>query len=139
MVKRINASTLHEPPGYSHAAVASGRIVFTAGAVPLDEAGNLVGAGDHVAQAEQTLANLRVALEAAGAAPSDVVKTTVYVVADEQKALVRVWDAVRASEFVAAPSTLLGVAMLGYSGQLVEIEAVAVVDEREGLSAEVSG
>jgi enamine deaminase RidA (YjgF/YER057c/UK114 family) len=127
LVERINAPTLHEPPGYSHVAVASGRLVFTAGAVPLDEEGRVVGADDHVAQTGQTLANLRAALDAGGATPEDVVKTTVYVVADEQDALVRVWEEVRGSEFAAAPSTLLGVAKLGYTGQLVEIEAVAVI------------
>ena len=38
-----------------------------------------------------------------------------------------VWDVVRASPLAAGPhtSTLLGVACLGYTGQLVEITAVA--------------
>jgi hypothetical protein len=39
-----------------------------------------------------------------------------------------VWGAVQASPMSAAPSTLLGVALLGYTGQLVEIEAIAVLD-----------
>ena len=55
-------------------------------------------------------------------------KTTVYVVAEQRAELARVWDVVRASDFAGAPSTLLGVRLLGYTGQLVEIEAVAVVD-----------
>jgi hypothetical protein len=40
-----------------------------------------------------------------------------------------VWDVVQRSELAAAPSTLVGVAGLGYSGQLVEIDAVAVIDD----------
>ena len=51
MVERIKAAGLSATPGYSHAAVASGgpsvgRLVVTAGAVPLDAEGNLVGSGD---------------------------------------------------------------------------------------------
>jgi enamine deaminase RidA (YjgF/YER057c/UK114 family) len=74
------------------------------------------------------LDNLLVALYEAGAAPEQVVKTTVYVVG-EQAALAAVWEVVRASPIGAArpASTLLGVERLGYRGQLVEVEAVAVL------------
>jgi hypothetical protein len=41
--------------------------------------------------------------------------------------MILVWDQVQRSPIASAPSTLLGVALLGYTGQLVEIEAVAVV------------
>jgi len=87
----------------------------------------LVGPGDLTAQAEQVLANLGVALADAGARPEDVVRTTVYVVTTEREDLGIVWDAVQASGLARAASTLLGVALLGYEGQLVEIEATAVV------------
>jgi hypothetical protein len=56
------------------------------------------------------------------------VKTTVYVVGEGPEPKVAVWDVVQRSELAAAPSTLVGVAGLGYSGQLVEIDAVAVID-----------
>ena len=134
MVERIVVPGLGEPPGYSHVAVARGsKLVFTAGQVPLDEAGNLVGPGDLVAQTRQVLANLEATLAAAGATPEDVVKTTIFVVAGEQEDLPTAWRAFQ--EFAAlglrsAPSTLLGVPRLGYTGQLVEIEAVAVLDDR---------
>jgi enamine deaminase RidA (YjgF/YER057c/UK114 family) len=127
MHERIVVPGLHPPPGYSHAAVASGRTVFAAGAVPLDGEGRLVGAGDRVAQTRQVLDNLRVQLEAAGARPSDVVKSTVLVVATAMEELDEAWDVIMASDFAGAPSTLLGVTVLGYPGQLVEVEAVAVV------------
>jgi len=57
----------------------------------------------------------------------DVLKTTVYVASDDRADLVRAWDVI-AEAFGDArpPSTLLGVAMLGYAGQLVELEAVAL-------------
>lgn len=127
MVEHTNVPGLARTPGYSHAAAASGgRLVLTAGAVPLDADGNLVGIGDRVAQARQVLGNLRAALGAVGAGPEDVLKTTVYVVAGDREDLADVWGVVQESPFAAAASTLLGVSLLGYEGQLVEVEAVAV-------------
>jgi enamine deaminase RidA (YjgF/YER057c/UK114 family) len=122
------------PPGlfpgvpYDYAAIAEGEsLVFTAGACPLDAEGRVVGRGDLEAQARQVLDNLFVTLRAAGAGPEDVLKTTVFVASSDQSDLVRVWDVVAAAFAPARPpSTLLGVAALGYTGQLVEIEAVAL-------------
>jgi enamine deaminase RidA (YjgF/YER057c/UK114 family) len=74
------------------------------------------------------MANLDVALVAAGARLVDVVKTTVYVASDDRADLVNVWEVVRhAFGDHDPPSTLLGVSVLGYRDQLVEIEAVAAV------------
>ena len=127
MIERINAPGLSQPPGYSHVVVASGsRLVTTAGAVPLDAEGNLVGAGNLLVQARQTLQNLAVALEAIGAMAQDVIKITVYVVAGERADLGSVWNAVQQSDIAGTASTLLGVSMLALEGQLVEIEAIAV-------------
>jgi enamine deaminase RidA (YjgF/YER057c/UK114 family) len=129
MIERTNAPGLSQPPGYSHVVVASGRrLVTTAGAVPLDAEGNLVGAGDLLVQTRQTLENLGLALEAVGATAQDVIKTTVYVVAGERADLSAVWVAVQQSGIAEAASTLLGVSMLALEGQLVEIEAIAVLE-----------
>ena len=127
MIERRNVPALAPTPGYSHVAAASGgRLVFTAGAVPLDGDGNLVGPGDPVAQTRQVLDNLSLALKEADATEDDVLKTTVYVVAQDRTDLAVVWRVVQESGVAAAASTLLGVSLLGYEGQLVEIEAVAV-------------
>jgi enamine deaminase RidA (YjgF/YER057c/UK114 family) len=129
MIERINAPGLSQPPGYSHVVVASGRrLVTTAGAVPLDAEGNLVGAGDLLVQARQTLENLALALEAVGARGQDVIKVTVYVVAGERADLGSVWNAVQESGVAGTASTLLGVSMLALEGQLVEIEAITVLE-----------
>jgi enamine deaminase RidA (YjgF/YER057c/UK114 family) len=129
MIERTNAPGLSQPPGYSHVVVASGRrLVTTAGAVLLDAEGNLVGAGDLLVQARQTLENLVLALAAVGATAQDVIKITVYVVAGERADLSAVWVAVQQSGIAEAASTLLGVSMLAVEGQLVEIEAIAVLD-----------
>ena len=127
MPERLNAPGLSNPPGYSHAVVASGgRLVTTAGAVPLDASGNLVGRGDYAAQTLQVLDNLGLALAAAGADGRDVLKTTVYVVTEDRSDLSEVWRVIQGSEVASAASTLLGVSLLGYEGQLVEVEAIAV-------------
>ena len=129
MIERINALGLSHPPGYSHVVVASGRrLITTAGAVPLDAEGNLVGSGDLLVQVRQTLENLTLALEAVGARGQDVIKLTVYVVAGERADLGAVWDAVQESDIAGTASTLLGVSMLAIEGQLMEIEAIAVLE-----------
>ena len=55
-------------------------------------------------------------------------KTTVFVASERREDLVTAWQAVR-EHFGDhdAPSTLVGVAVLGYPDQLVEVEAVASV------------
>jgi enamine deaminase RidA (YjgF/YER057c/UK114 family) len=123
-----NAETLAPPPGYSHVAIAtSGTLVFTAGAVPLDAEGNLVGEDDAVTQAEKVIENLLVALEEGRAQATDVAKTTVYVAGASYQTQTEVWQVVRSSPIGRAPSTLVGVPTLGYRGQIVEIEAIAIV------------
>ena len=127
-VQLRTVEALAPPPGYSHVAVASGgTMVFTAGAVPLDADGNLVGDGDPLAQAEQVIGNLLEALGAGGASPTDVAKTTVYVAGGDYGTQSSVWQVVRTSPLGRAPSTLVGVPTLGYRGQLVEIEAIALL------------
>lgn len=111
---------------YAYAAIA-GQFVFTAGACPLDIDGNTVAPGDVAGQARQVMSNLVTALQAAGAELTDVVKTTIYVASSQQSDLGTAWDVVRAAFGQHdAPSTLLGVSVLGYDHQLVEVEAVAV-------------
>ena len=127
-VSLVRADRLYDGVPYAYASVAPpGALVFTAGACPLDENGVIVGAGDVRLQARQAVANLSEALAAAGADLADVLKTTVHVASGDRSDLVAAWEVIRA---VFAdhdtPSTLLGVAALGYAGQLVEIEAVAV-------------
>ncbi|WP_169949308.1 RidA family protein [Microbispora sp. H11081] len=131
MVHRVIVPALFPPPAYAHAAVieAGQRLAFMAGAVPLDGDGDLVGAGDPIAQTRQVLTNLQTALNAIGSDLGNVLSSTVYVVGSSQEDLGRVWAVVRESELAAGPhtSTLLGVSCLGYTGQLVEITAVAFV------------
>jgi enamine deaminase RidA (YjgF/YER057c/UK114 family) len=126
-IEHVNPPGLFPGAPYHYAAIAeAGRMVFAAGACPIDEDGVVVPGGIQ-AQAEKAVANLFVALDAAGAAKDDVLKTTVYVASSNQAELVQAWEVIAAAFSPARPpSTLLGVAVLGYTDQLVEIEAVAV-------------
>lgn len=118
-------------PGYAEVSITTGiRFAFVAGQCPLDEEGRLVGPGDVVAQTRQVVENVRACLVDLGAGSDQVVRTTVYVVGD-QDALATAWSAFRESEISGtpmAPSTLLGVERLGYEQQLVEIEAIVLLD-----------
>jgi enamine deaminase RidA (YjgF/YER057c/UK114 family) len=129
----VRPEGLAEAP-YEYATIApDARLVFTAGACPLDADGRIVGPGDLEAQAAQALGNLFATLAAAGSGPRLVLKTTIYVATADRSELVRVWDVI-AERFGDArpPSTLLGVARLGYDEQLVEIEAIAVAPRAGG-------
>jgi enamine deaminase RidA (YjgF/YER057c/UK114 family) len=129
-VRLVRAPQLAQQVPYAYAAVLdpTKQLVFTAGACPTDADDQTVALGDVRGQAHQVMGNLSVALAAAGATLDDVVKTTVYVASTDRRDLVTAWDVVRgAFGDHDPPSTLVGVAVLGYEGQLVEVEAVAEV------------
>jgi enamine deaminase RidA (YjgF/YER057c/UK114 family) len=129
-INLIRPTSLAPDVPYAYAAVPHGRslYVFTAGACPLDALGATVAPGDVAAQSAQVMDNLSEVLQAAGAELGDVVKTTVYVASADREDLVAAWQVVR-RRFGDhdPPSTLLGVSVLGYPGQLVEVEAVAAL------------
>lgn len=129
-IELIRPPELTDSVPYAYAAVAGdvSRLIFTAGACPLDASGETVAVGNVAAQAEQVMTNLETTLHAAGARLTDVVKTTVYVASARQDDLLAAWDVVsRHFGDHDAPSTLLGVTVLGYRDQLVEVEAVAAI------------
>ncbi|MFF5208630.1 RidA family protein [Streptosporangium sp. NPDC000396] len=129
-VRLIRNDRLAQTVEYAYAAVADApvRSIWVAGACPLDLDGKTVAVGDYAGQTHQVMRNLVTALEGAGASLADVAKTTVYVASSSRADLVTAWEVYR--EYMGehdVPSTLLGVAVLGYNDQLVEVEAVAVI------------
>jgi enamine deaminase RidA (YjgF/YER057c/UK114 family) len=72
----FNPEALFVPTaGYSQVAeVRGGKLVYIAGQVPLNKAGQLVGKDDFLAQAAQVFQNLKTAVEAAGGSFNDVIK-----------------------------------------------------------------
>lgn len=126
-VSLVRSAQLFPGAPYAYAAQAHpAGLILTAGACPLDEQGQVTAPGDVAAQMRQALANLLVALEESGVTIRDVLKTTVFVATSDRQDLLTAWNEVAAvfGEHD-APSTLLGVTVLGYAGQLVEIEAIA--------------
>jgi enamine deaminase RidA (YjgF/YER057c/UK114 family) len=120
-------SDLYPDVPYEYGAIAApGALLFTAGACPLNPLGEIVG-DDPSAQAVIAMENLGKMLARYGGRLDQVVKSTVYVVGDRAD-LVAVWRVVE-ERFSprCPPSTLLGVAALGFERQLVEIEAVAAI------------
>ncbi|MFI5986758.1 RidA family protein [Streptomyces sp. NPDC051555] len=130
-ITRINPEELHPTPGYHHITVVeAGRTAFLAGQCPLDRSGALVGPGDLDAQIDQVAANALAALSAVGARPDHVVRSVIYVVSAEVPALGAAWRRLTASAIGPAfttASTLLGVAQLGFTGQLIEVDLTAAL------------
>ena len=78
----INSSEAPQPLGaYSQGVrVKSGELLFVAGQVALDAAGNLVGEGDVATQTRQVFHNLSEVLSRSGANLRNVVEFTTYLV-----------------------------------------------------------
>jgi enamine deaminase RidA (YjgF/YER057c/UK114 family) len=130
-IARVNPEQLHPTPGYHHITVVeAGRTAHLAGQCPLDRDGSLVGRGSLDAQIDQVAANALVALSAVGARPEDVVRSVIYVRSDATDVLAAAWRRLTTSPIGPAfttASTLLGVAQLGFTGQLVEVDLTAAL------------
>jgi enamine deaminase RidA (YjgF/YER057c/UK114 family) len=119
------------PFAFAQVVTSSGaRHVHCAGQTAWDPDMQLVGGDDLEQQLTFALENVRIALEAGGAAPRDIVRLTVYVV-DYRPAQAQLIGTVLA-EFLdpdnLPAATLLGVQSLAFPEFLVEVEATAVVD-----------
>ena len=127
----LNPDTLLKPRGYTHVVTINGpaKMIFISGQVAIDKEGKLVGPGDLKTQIRQCSANLKAALEAAGATPADIVKTNTYIVNYKQSD----YSAMREARGELFPdgeppaSTLVGVTSLAVEGLMVEMEAIAAV------------
>lgn len=128
-LERVDPPELARPSGFSHAVVASGRTVFLAGQTALDPAGRIVGDGV-VAQFEQALGNLLVALRAAGGGPEHLAALTIYIVdMDDYRAHAReigaVWRRLAGTEYPAMAG--VGVTRLWDAEALVELQGTASI------------
>jgi enamine deaminase RidA (YjgF/YER057c/UK114 family) len=127
----INPEDLPTPPTYTHVVIATGsRLVFVAGQEPEDEHGNVIGPGDLAVQARQVFSNVGRALAAAGARPEQVTKITIFVV-DYRREHLPAIEAGRLALFGdhKPADTLVGVEALSHPDYLIEVEAIAVMDD----------
>jgi enamine deaminase RidA (YjgF/YER057c/UK114 family) len=118
------------PAGYSHVVeVRGGRTLYIAGQLALDKEGNLVGRGDFRAQVKQVFENLKARLAEGGATFKDVVKLNYYLTdASDLQALRDTRNSYINTEAPPA-STLVVVKQLVREEYLLEVEAIAVVNE----------
>jgi enamine deaminase RidA (YjgF/YER057c/UK114 family) len=125
----VNPPELARPSGFSHAVVGTGRTVFLAGQTGTDPDGQIVDGGV-VAQFEQALANLLVALRAAGGGPEHLAQMTIYMVdVDGYRGAAReigaVWRRLIGNRYPATAG--IGVARLWDREALVELQGMAVL------------
>jgi enamine deaminase RidA (YjgF/YER057c/UK114 family) len=129
-VEHLNPEGLPKNPAFTNVVVVRGpvRTIYIGGQDAVDATGQIVGVGDIAAQTSQVLANILIALEAAGAGPEHVVKWNVLVVQGQSLqegfgAFQRVWGQ-RANPPVI---TFAFVSALANPEFLVEMDAIAVV------------
>ena len=132
-IKPINPDELARPSGFSHAVSApAGPAVYLAGQIGVDRDGDVVGGGI-VAQFEQALGNLLIALAAAGGRPEDLVSLTIYLIDVEDyqahgKEIGAVWRRLAGTQYPAMAG--VGVTRLWDPAALVEIQGIAAVTPR---------
>jgi enamine deaminase RidA (YjgF/YER057c/UK114 family) len=133
-VKMFNPDTLGKPQGqYSHIARVKGaaELVFIAGQIATDKAGNPVGADDFDAQCAQVYANIGAALKAVGGGWSNVVQFTTYLVHSQDIPKLRAFRQREFSRYFPdgayPPNTLLVVDRLASESYLLEVQALAAL------------
>jgi enamine deaminase RidA (YjgF/YER057c/UK114 family) len=122
------------PEPYSHV-IRAGETIFVAGQVAFDEAGDLVGPGDPLAQAEQCWKNIAACLREAGTDLAHVVKVVCFL-ADIRHAPHEIEVRRRLFADGRWPTyTMVQVANLGREDLLFEIDVTAVLPGEGGRAS----
>jgi 2-iminobutanoate/2-iminopropanoate deaminase len=136
--KYINPPDLFRSLQYGFSQIVSatpGRIVFLSGQVAWDAQENLVGPNDLKEQTRQSFRNIERALVAAGAHMRDLVSLRFYIVGYEASRDGHLITEVLKEVFkgrIPPATTWIGVSSLANEGFLIEIEAIAVVEDQQG-------
>jgi reactive intermediate/imine deaminase len=107
-------------------ATRAGNLIFVSGQASLAPDGSIVGPGDIRRQTEQTLENIRITLEAAGATFDDVVRTTVWITDIAEYAGMN--EVYRRYFPEGPPARATLISGLVMEGLLVEIDAIAALE-----------
>jgi enamine deaminase RidA (YjgF/YER057c/UK114 family) len=131
-IEHLNPDSVYEPPWKFTQAVKvrnAGTLLFLSGIVAFDQDGN-IARGEIVEQAEVVYDNIRKIVESAGGTVANIVKMNTYIGEDWRVHRDEIRDA-RLNVFPDDPpaSTLLQVAGFADPDYLIEIEAIAVLDE----------
>lgn len=122
-MRPISTNAAAPAGGHYSQAVAHGGLVFVSGQLPVARDGGHDPQAPFEAQARRALANLVAVLAAADAAPSSVLKVTVYIVGIERWPA---FDAIYAEMFGAArPARSVVPVPALHHGYLIEIDAIA--------------
>jgi reactive intermediate/imine deaminase len=127
---KVQQITIHPDP-YEPFRLAQGyrvgELLFISGQAAIDMNGQIVGAGDFNAQAEQVFANLDRVLRAGGSSLANVIKVTIFLrdMANFQK-IVELRGRYFTPPYPA--DTIVEVSSLYTPEALLEIEAIAVAD-----------
>ena len=132
--EHINPTTLFPSlqHGFSQIVTAGGgKTVYISGQTAWDSEKRIIGGMNLGEQTSQAVRNIRTAVETAGGTLADVVSLRIYVVNYKREDAGTIGEAMR--EFFPADkppaSTLIGVSSLAVEAFMIEIEAIAVVNE----------
>lgn len=133
-VKHNNPKGLFDSKFYSQVVTVSGKAktIYIGGQNAINAEGQLVGEGDFALQTKQALENIKIALASENATFNDVIKLNIYMVegcdpAVGFKAFQETVGALEKPPLI----TVLKVAGLANPKYLVEIDAIAVVEDKE--------
>ena len=129
--RTINPESLPKPSGYAHGVLA-GNTVFLGGQTALDKDMNIVPGGI-VEQFKQALSNVLATLVEAGGRPEDLVSVTLYLTdVDDYLAngreIGKLWRQMAGTDYPSMAG--IGVSRLWQKEALIEIQGVAVIQER---------
>jgi reactive intermediate/imine deaminase len=105
-----------------------GEMLYVSGQAAINQEGEIVGAGDFDAQAEQTFRNLERVLKAGGSSLANVVKVTIFLT--DMANFPKIVE-LRGKWFTPPypADTIVEVTSLALPELMIEIEAIAVADE----------
>jgi 2-iminobutanoate/2-iminopropanoate deaminase len=120
----------HPKAGFTQGCeVSGGRFIFLSGITARSADATVIAPGNIEAQTRQVFDNIKRVLAAAGATLDDVVRTNAFVIRSEY---MEVYRSIKEEYFGKGgpPGTVVQVVALYDPLQLIEIEAIAVADQR---------